>query len=84
MKKILLIALFPIVAFATDAPQTSSDVDESGMMSCVKDHVLECVNDKCIPAATAGAKDTETKACVDQCKEGVEDTCKKLEQKKTE
>ena len=94
MKKILLVALFPIVAFATDAPQTSPDV--SGVLSCINDHVLTCVKEKCIPAALAAAtggakdgtktdaKDDETKACVDKCKEGVEDICKKSEQNKAE
>ncbi len=82
MKKILLIALFPVVVFATDAPLPSPDV--SGLMSCIKDHVLKCVNEKCIPVATAGAKDAETKTCVDKCKEGVEDMCKQLDQKKAE
>lgn len=82
MKKIWLIALFPVVVFATDAPQTSPDVN--GLMSCIKDHVLKCVNETCIPAATAGAKDAETKACVDKCKEGVEDLCKKSQENKSE
>lgn len=78
MKRLLLIALFPITAFATDT--TSGGItDVSGYVSCIKEHALSCVNEKCIPAATAGAKDSDTKTCVDTCKSGVEEKCKELQ-----
>lgn len=81
MKKILLLALFPVMVYAADTPQSVADVN--GVISCVKDNVMNCVN-KCAPTAAAGGKDSETDKCVDKCKAGVEDKCKAEQLKKSQ